>query len=433
MSREAPGIWTVVLAASAGTIIEWYDFYLYGSLAIFFSTLFYPASDPTAAVLISVATFATGFLVRPLGAIVFGSLGDRFGRKHTFLLTLILMGLSTTLVGLLPTFETAGFLAPVTLVLLRLVQGLAIGGEYGGAAVYVAEHAPPDRRGFFTSFIQTTATLGFLVAIIVVLACRLSLGDATFKGWGWRIPFLLSSVLVVLSIYLRLRLQESPIFEAMRRDGSLARSPVRESFGTRDNLGLGLYALFGATAGVGCVWFTGQFYALYFLQSVLKIDFLTANICLATALAIGTPLIVVCGAVSDRIGRQPLMVTGLVLAALLYVPIYMAMTRAAAAQNFGLVTALIVAQMVFVAMVYGPTAAFLAELFPARLRYSSLSLPYHIGTGVVGGLVPLIGLSLVAATGNIYAGLAYPIGIALITAIVNLAFAPTRAAPPRGR
>ncbi|WNV11774.1 MFS transporter [Tardiphaga sp. 709] len=426
-TKDEPGIWTVVLASSAGTIIEWYDFYLYGSLAIFFSTLFYPANEPTAAVLISVATFATGFLVRPLGALLFGSLGDRLGRKHTFLLTLILMGVSTALVGLLPTFETAGYFAPVTLVLLRLIQGLAIGGEYGGAAIYVAEHSPPNRRGFFTSFIQTTATVGFFVAIVVVLTCRLTLGDAAFKEWGWRIPFLLSFLLVFLSIYLRMKLSESPIFEKMRHEGKLARSPVKESFGNRENLGFVMYALFGATAGLGCVWYTGQFYALYFLQSVLKIDFLTANICLASALVIGTPLIVACGAMSDRIGRKSLMVTGLFLAAVLYVPIYMGIASAAASQNFILVTALIVAQLVFVAMVYGPNAAFLVELFPARLRYTSLSLPYHIGTGIFGGLVPLISLSLVAWTGNIYAGLAYPISIAVITAVVNLLCDPRRA------
>ncbi|MCK1604489.1 MHS family MFS transporter [Bradyrhizobium sp. 166] len=419
---DAPNlsIWTVVLASSAGTVIEWYDFYLYGSLAVFFSTLFYPANDPTAAVLISVATFATGFVIRPFGAILFGSLGDRLGRKHTFLLTLILMGISTTAVGLLPTYETIGFAAPVALVLLRLVQGLAIGGEYGGAAIYVAEHAPVNRRGFFTSFIQTTATLGFFVAILVVLACRLSLGEEGFRAWGWRIPFLLSALLVVFSIYLRLKLSESPVFEQMRQAGKVSRAPVRESFGTRQGLGYALYALFGATAGLGCVWYTGQFYALYFLQSVLKVDFLTANVCVAVALALGTPLIVVSGALSDRIGRRPLIVAGLLLAAALYVPIYMGIASATAAHNYVVVTALILAQLIFVALVYGPNAAFLVELFPARLRYTSLSLPYQIGTGIFGGFVPLISLSLVSYTGNIYAGLIYPIAIALMTAAVNV-------------
>ncbi|WP_247777609.1 MFS transporter [Bradyrhizobium sp. CW1] len=419
---DAPNlsIWTVVLASSAGTVIEWYDFYLYGSLAVFFSTLFYPANDPTAAVLISVATFATGFVIRPFGAILFGSLGDRLGRKHTFLLTLILMGISTTAVGLLPTYENIGFAAPVALVLLRLVQGLAIGGEYGGAAIYVAEHAPVNRRGFFTSFIQTTATLGFFVAILVVLACRLSLGEEAFRAWGWRIPFLLSALLVVFSIYLRLKLSESPVFEQMRQAGKVSRAPVRESFGTRQGLGYALYALFGATAGLGCVWYTGQFYALYFLQSVLKVDFLTANVCVAVALALGTPLIVVSGALSDRIGRRPLIVAGLLLAAALYVPIYMGIASATAAHNYVVVTALILAQLIFVALVCGPNAAFLVELFPARLRYTSLSLPYHIGTGIFGGFVPLISLSLVSYTGNIYAGLIYPIAIALMTAAVNV-------------
>jgi MFS family permease len=424
---RAPGIWTVVLASSAGTIIEWYDFYLYGSLAVFFSTLFYPANDPTAAVLISVATFATGFVIRPFGALLFGSLGDRLGRKHTFLLTLVLMGGATTLVGLLPTYSSVGLAAPIALVVLRLVQGLAIGGEYGGAAIYVAEHAPANRRGFFTSFIQTTATVGFFVAILVVLSCRLSLGEEAFRSWGWRIPFLLSALLVVLSIYLRLKLSESPVFEQMRQAGKVSRAPVRESFGTGQGLRYSLYALFGATAGLGCVWYTGQFYALYFLQSVLKMDFLTANICVAVALAIGTPLIVVAGALSDRIGRRPLIVTGLLLAAALYIPIYMGITAAAGVQNYVAVTALILAQLIFVALVYGPNAAFLVELFPARLRYTSLSLPYHIGTGIFGGFVPLISLSLVSYTGNIYSGLIYPMAIAVLTAIVNVLCLPKSA------
>lgn len=417
---RAPGIWTIVLASSAGTIIEWYDFYLYGSLAVFFSTLFYPPNDPTAALLVSVATFATGFVVRPFGALLFGSLGDRLGRKHTFLLTLILMGISTTLVGFLPTYATIGFAAPIALVVLRLVQGLAIGGEYGGAAIYVAEHAPANRRGFFTSFIQTTATVGFFVAILIVLACRLSLGEEAFRAWGWRIPFLLSALLLMLSIYLRMKLSKSPIFEQMRQAGKVSRAPIRESFGTGQGLRYSLYALFGATAGLGCVWYTGQFYALYFLQSVLKMDFLTANVCVAVALAIGTPLIVVSGALSDRIGRRPLIVAGLLLAAALYIPIYMGITAAAAAQNYIAVTALILAQLIFVALVYGPNAAFLVELFPARLRYTSLSLPYHIGTGIFGGFVPLISLSVVSYTGNIYAGLIYPISIAVLTATVNV-------------
>lgn len=424
VDTSAPGIWTVVLASSAGTVIEWYDFYLYGSLAVFFSTLFYPPNDPTVAVLISVATFATGFVIRPFGALVFGSLGDRLGRKHTFLLTLVLMGLSTTLVGFLPTYSSIGFAAPIALVVLRLVQGLAIGGEYGGAVIYVAEHAPATRRGFFTSFIQTTATVGFFVAILVVLACRLTLGEDGFRAWGWRIPFMVSALLVLLSIYLRLKLSESPVFEQMRRQGNVSRSPVRESFGTGQGLRYSLYALFGVTAGLGCVWYTGQFYALYFLQSVLKVDFLTANVCVAIALAIGTPLIVISGSLSDRIGRRPLIVSGLVLAAVLYVPIYMGMTAASTAQNYPLVVALILLQLVFVALVYGPNAAFLVELFPPRLRYTSLSLPYHIGTGVFGGLVPLINLSLVTYSGNIYFGLIYPIGIALLTAIVNVVCLP---------
>ncbi|MGY4573691.1 MFS transporter [Bradyrhizobium sp. USDA 3256] len=424
--------WTIVLASSAGTVIEWYDFYLYGSLAIFFSTLFYPANEPTAAVLVSVATFATGFVVRPLGALVFGSLGDRFGRKHTFLFALILMGASTMLIGCLPTFASAGYGAPIMLVILRLVQGLAIGGEYGGAAIYVGEHAPAGRRGFYTSFIQTTATLGFFLAILVILTCRLSMGDEAFRAWGWRIPFLLSGVLVVMSVYLRFQLTESPVFEDMRKAGKIARSPIRESFADGRNLRLTLYALFGSTAGLGCVWYTGQFYALYFLQSVLKVDFLTANICIAVALAFGTPLFVVFGALSDRIGRRKLMVAGLMLSACMYIPIYMGMSAAVSNSNFVLVTALIFLQLVFAALVYGPNAAFLVELFPPHLRYTSMSLPYHIGTGIFGGFVPLVSLSLVTYFGNIYVGLAYPIAIAALTGIVNVTCYP-RASDARAR
>ena len=331
------------------------------------------------------------------------------------------------MVGCLPTYASIGIAAPIALVVLRLIQGLAIGGEYGGAAIYVAEHAPENRRGFFTSFIQTTATVGFFVAILVVLACRLSLGEEAFRAWGWRIPFLLSALLVVLSTF-RLKLSESPIFEQMRREGKVSRSPVRESFGTGQGLRYSLYALFGATAGLGCVWYTRQFYALYFLQSILKMDFLTANICVAVALAIGTPLIVVAGDLSDRIGRRPLIVTGLLLAAALYIPIYMGITEAASVQNYVAVTALILAQLIFVALVYGPNAAFLVELFPARLRYTSLSLPYHIGTGIFGGFVPLISLSLVSYTGNIYSGLVYPMAIAVLTAAVNVLCLPKSAA-----
>ena len=415
---------TVVLASSLGTVIEWYDFFLYGSLAVFFSTLFFPPGNEVLATVSSLTAFAAGYLVRPLGALIWGSVGDRLGRKRAFLITLVMMGISTTAVGLLPTYASAGWLAPVLLVVLRIVQGLAMAGEYGGAVVYVAEHAPPNRRGFYTSFIQTTATLGLFLAIAVILTTRVSLGDPAFKEWGWRLPFLLSAVLVLLSVWFRMKLDESPVFVAMRAEGKVSRSPVKDSFLTRSGFRLFLVSLFGLTAGLGSVWHCAQFYALYFVQGVLKVDFLQANLCIAAALVIGTPFYVVFGALSDRIGRRGLMVTGLFAAALLIVPIYYGMSVAAAAHNWVALSLLVAALIVLAAMIYGPTAAFLVELYPPQLRYTSLSLPYHIGTAVIGGLGPVIGFSLVAWTGNMFAGLAYPVAIAFITGVVNVVFMP---------
>lgn len=409
----------VIAASSAGTIIEWYDFYLYGSLAVFFSTLFFPPGHPTAALLASLATFGAGFAVRPFGAIVFGRVGDLIGRKYAFLVTLTVMGVSTVLVGLVPTYERVGLIAPAILVALRLLQGLALGGEYGGAATYVAEHAPDAKRGYYTSYIQTTATIGFLLALAVILLCRRSLGDAAFKAWGWRIPFLLSAVLLVVSLYIRVRLRESPLFARLKSLGKSSDAPLRDSFGSRHNWRLILLALLGATAGQAVVWYTGQFYALYFLQTVCKLPYETAYLIVASALVIGTPFFVVCGALSDRIGRKRIMMAGCLLAALTYFPIYHGMTANANPLNVPMEILLVAIQVVYVTMVYGPIAAYLVELFPAKIRYTSMSLPYHLGNGWFGGFTPLIATAIVARTGNIYAGLWYPIAVALMTFVVG--------------
>lgn len=431
----------VILASSVGTVIEWYDFYIFGALATVISGQFFPKENPTAGFLATLATFATGFIVRPFGAIVFGRAGDLVGRKYTFLLTLLIMGGSTFAIGLLPSFEQVGVLAPVLLVCLRLLQGLALGGEYGGAATYVAEHSPDNRRGYFTSFIQTTATIGLLVSIGVILAVRFFLGEARFAEWGWRVPFLVSLLLVMISYYIRTRLEESPVFVKLKAEGKSSTQPLRDAFGNKRNLKLVLLALFGATAGQGCVWYTGQFYALTFLQKTLYIEFVSANLIVALALILATPLFLVFGHLSDKIGRKKIMLTGCVLAAALYVPIYYAMKLAGNpddltaahspdAAAFLILTALVFVQVVFVTMVYGPIAAFLVELFPTRIRYTSMSLPYHVGNGVFGGLTPFIATAVVAATGNIYLGLSYPIGIALITAVVGGLYVPERVGHP---
>lgn len=427
-------LWQVIAASSAGTMIEWYDFYLYGTLAVFFSTLFYPPGNPTAAFLASLATFGAGFAVRPFGAIFFGRVGDLVGRKYAFLVTLVIMGGATTVVGLLPTYEQIGIAAPIILVVLRLLQGLALGGEYGGAATYVAEHAPDDKRGYYTSFIQTTATLGFFVAIGVVLVTRFSLGDVAFRAWGWRVPFLLSAVLVVLSFYIRVRLRESPLFSKLKESGKASTDPLRDSFANKKNWKLILLALFGATAGQAVVWYTGQFYALFFLEKTLNVDYVTTYIIVAVALAIGTPFFLVFGRLSDRIGRKKIMMFGCLLAALTYVPIYMAMSAFANPVNPVMLTLLVTIQVIFVTMVYGPIAAFLVELFPAKIRYTSMSLPYHLGNGVFGGFTPLIAASIVAwamaspneaiRTYAIYTGLAYPILIALMTLVIGTLYLP---------
>ncbi|MDI3280185.1 MAG: MFS transporter [Bacillota bacterium] len=415
-------IWRVIAAATGGTLIEWYDFYIYGSLATIISSVFFPPAHPTIGFLLTLATFATGFAVRPFGALVFGRLGDLVGRKYAFLLTLLIMGGSTMAIGLIPGYASIGIAAPLIVLGLRLLQGLALGGEYGGAAVYVAEHAPDDRRGFYTSFIQITATLGLFVSLGVILAVRLSLGEDAFKAWGWRIPFLLSIVLLALSVYLRLKLKESPLFNRLKQAGKTSQNPLKDSLGNTRNWKLIILALLGATAGQGVVWYTGQFYALYFLQNTLKVPFVTANIVIAAALLLATPFFVFFGWLSDRVGRKKVMMAGNLLAALTYYPIYKGMAAFANPVNPVMLTLLVFIQVLYVTMVYGPIAAFLVELFPAKIRYTSLSLPYHLGNGWFGGFTPLIATSAVAATGNIYAGLVYPISVAVMTLVVGTLF-----------
>ena len=471
MSRttDAPpgpaAIWRVILASSVGTMIEWYDFYIFGSLATVISPLFYPAGNDGLALIAYLSTFAVGFVVRPFGALIFGSIGDLVGRKYAFLVTLVLMGGATAIVGVLPTYATIGMAAPIALLLIRIVQGLALGGEYGGAAVYVAEHVPDGRRGFYTSFIQITATLGLFCSLAVILAVQNAMTPADFKSWGWRLPFLISIGLVGISLYIRLRMKESPIFQHIKSAGLTSARPLKEAFTEWVNLKRVLISLFGATAGQGVIWYTGQFYALFYLQTILKVHPTSANYIIATALLFGMPLFVVMGALSDHVGRKRLMMAGCLLAVVSYLPIYHAMQRAAGS---GVVTAisqrnpvtgaisltpqamvggvltpapevltyrgvgelatnrsawmlvgLVFVQVVLVTMVYGPIAAYLVEAFPARIRYTAMSLPYHIGNGVFGGLLPLIGLSVIGRTGNIYAGLYYPIGVAAITFVVG--------------
>lgn len=410
----------IIAASSVGTLIEWYDFYIYGSLAVVFSGMFFPPGNSTAALLVTIAAFGTGFVIRPIGAMVFGRMGDRIGRKKTFLTTLLLMGGATTLIGLLPTYETIGVAAPILLVVMRLLQGLAIGGEYGGAAIYIAEHAPTSKRGSYTSILQTTATVGLLLSIVVIVLCRILLGEAEFNSWGWRIPFLLSSLLVIFSLKVRMKMHESPVFEQMRKEGSLSKSPIRDTIANKRSLALLIVALFGVTAGLGVAWYTSQFYTLYFLQSVLKVEFLTANLCVGAGLVLGTPFFIIFGRLSDRFGRFPFIVTGLVLSGLSYIPLFAWIQSAAAAQSYVQVVVAILIQIIFVAMVYGPTAAFLVELFPPQIRYTGVSLSYHLGTGVFGGFTPLIALAVNASTGNQLAGLVYPIAITLFSAFVCL-------------
>ena len=418
---DARTLRSVIGASSAGTIIEWYDFYLFGSLATIIAAKFYPDGNEMVGFLKTLATFAAGFAVRPFGALVFGRIGDMVGRKYAFMLTLLIMGGSTAVIGILPGHETIGIAAPIILVTLRLLQGLALGGEYGGAAVYVAEHSPAHKRGFYTSFIQITATFGLFISLLVVLGTQNAMSESSFQDWGWRLPFLLSVVLVGVSYYIRRRMQESPVFLALKAQGKTSTAPIRDSYGTAARWKVFALVLIGATAGQAVVWYTGQFYALFFLQTVLKVDSDLAYIIIATALAIGTPFFLVFGALSDRLGRKRVMMAGNLIAAISYYPIYQAMHHYAqpATFNTAMLILLVLVQVIFVTMVYGPIAAFLVEAFPARIRYTSLSLPYHFGNGWFGGFLPFIATALVARTGNIYAGLWYPIGVALLTFVVG--------------
>jgi len=523
----------VIFASSLGTVFEWYDFYLYGSLAAIIAKQFFAGTDPNTAFIFALLAFAAGFLVRPFGAIVFGRLGDMVGRKYTFLVTILLMGVSTFVVGLLPNYESIGIAAPVILISLRILQGLALGGEYGGAATYVAEHAPDDKRGAFTAWIQTTATLGLFLSLMVILATRTAIGEEAFADWGWRIPFLVSVFLLAISVWIRLSMNESPAFQRMKDEGKVSKAPLSEAFGQWKNLKLVILALVGLTAGQAVVWYTGQFYALFFLTQTLKVDGPTANILIAAALLIGTPFFIVFGSLSDKIGRKNIIMAGCIIAALTYFPIFKALTHyanpalesaqinapvvvtadpkecqfqfnptgtkkftsscdiakaklAAASVNYKnelaepgtiatikvgdkvlesysaaglskedatardkqftdalkemikeagypakadpaqinkpMVLLLLVLLVLYVTMVYGPIAAMLVEMFPTRIRYTSMSLPYHIGNGWFGGLLPTTAFALVAYKGDIYYGLWYPIIIAMVTAVIGILF-----------
>ena len=424
----------VVVASSVGTVIEWYDFYVFGALAPILAPLFFPSSSETAALLNTLATFGAGFAVRPLGALVFGRIGDMVGRKYAFMITLLIMGAATAAIGLLPTVASVGIAAPIMLVLLRLLQGLALGGEYGGAAIYVAEHAPAHRRGFFTSFIQATATLGLLVSLVVILATRALIGEDAFKAWGWRVPFLLSTLLVIVSYYIRRRMQESPVFRRMKEEGTVSRMPIREAFGTWERWKIFLAVLFGVVAGQAVVFYTGQFFALFFIQKVLKLSLTDSYVTVALGIVIGTPFYLLSGSLSDRIGRKRMIVGGLFLAAAALYPIYRGMmwaggpvsgegAAAVALHPHIIVLALLVAAQVFlVTLSYGPMAAFLVETYPARIRYTSMSLPYHLGNGWFGGFTPFIAASMVAAYKSPFAGLVYPIAVCTIGGVIGLLF-----------
>ena len=457
-TTSSKGLVGVITASSVGTLIEWYDFYIFGSLAVVIATKFFPAGDPTAALLSTLATFGAGFVVRPFGALVFGRLGDLAGRKFTFLLTLVLMGLSTFAIGCIPAFETIGYWAPVLVLLLRLLQGLALGGEYGGAATYVAEHAPSTARGFWTSWIQTTATIGLFLSLAVIITVKQSMSVADFNEWGWRIPFWISIIMVGVSIVIRLRMQESPLFARLKQTGTTSSNPLRESFGNRLNLKFVLLALFGATMGQGVVWYTGQFYALSFIQNTLHVELAQASRLIMWALLLGTPFFIFFGWLSDKIGRKWIMLAGMLLAVFLYRPLYTAMyeigtsaehtvanvnstvnTILLSDTGFWQLVGLVFIQVVLVTMVYGPIAAFLVELFPTRIRYTSMSLPYHVGNGIFGGMLPLVATYLtsqaaraneVAAKGGLplpydkpyLEGLWYPMAVAGVCFVIGALF-----------
>ena len=417
------GLPYVIAASSAGTMIEFYDFFLFASLASVLAEQFYPPGNPNVGFVSTLATFAVGLAVRPLGSLLFGRIGDKAGRKTTFLATLLLMGASTAAIGLLPGYAQIGIAAPVLLLTCRMFQGLAIGGEYGGAATYVAEHAPEHRRGVYTSFIQAMPTLGLFVSTVVVLVTRDVAGGAAFAAWAWRIPFLLSLVLVVISYYIRVRLDESPVFAALKAAGHTSVTPVRDSFGTWERWRVFLIVLFGAAAGQAVLAYASQVYVLFFLQRVLEVPLRTSYVAMAGALLLLLPLFVVFGALSDRIGRKPVMLGGNLLAVLTFYPIYYAIRAAASPPRLAALTLLVFLQMVPLALAYAPFAAYLVETFPARIRYTSVSLPYNLGNGWFGGFLPLIATTVVAQTGNIYAWLVYPVAVALVTVAVGSLFA----------
>jgi len=430
-------LWQVIIASSVGTVIEWYDFYIFGSLSAIISLSFFPKNDPTAAFLSTLAAFGAGFIARPFGGIIFGRLGDRIGRKYTFLLTLLLMGGSTFAIAFIPSYSQIGLVAPAILLLLRIIQGLALGGEYGGAATYVAEYAPDAHRGKYTSYIQTTATLGFFVSIIVVLVCQNIIGAEDFKEWGWRIPFALSGILVIVSYFIRRNMHESPLFSKLKAEGRLSQNPLKEAFASKENRRLMLIAMFGAIVGQGVVWHTGQFYAQIFINKILQVDFVTTNLVIAASLVVGTPLFVVFGSLSDRVGRKVIMLGGMALAAIFYYPLFAWMSDivgkegtmvdgAVQLTNWGKIELAFICSLLvtFAAMAYGPIAAFLVELFPTKIRYTSLSIPYHFANGVFGGCAPFVATWLGAATHSNFAGIFYPITLAAITVIVGIIYLP---------
>jgi len=410
----------IITASSVGTLIEWYDFYLYGVLAVFFAKHFFPPGNDNLALLASLAVFWFGFILRPFGAIFFGHLGDLIGRKFTFMLTLVMMGAATFLVGCIPSYAAWGIAAPIVILLMRALQGLALGGEYGGAATYIAEHAPDGKRGLYTSWIQTTATMGIVLALLVVLICRQAMGDAVFGDWGWRIPFLLSAILVLLSGYIRLKLAESPLYARLKEEGKSSTNPIKDTYTSGRNWGLMAIALFGATAPEGVVWYTSQFYALIYMTAVLKINYITVYVILMIALTVGSLFFVFFGWLSDHIGRRNIMTLGFALAVVTYWPVFTWLETFR--DNPVILTVLVFYLVILVTMVYGPIAAFLVELFPARIRYSSMSMPYHIGNGWFGGGVPFIGTAVAQGTGIALGALFYPMAVAAVGVVVSLAY-----------
>jgi MFS family permease len=414
----------VVIAAAVGNVIEWYDFYIFGSLAAILAVKFFEKSHPVAAFLSTVALFTIGFLIRPLGALVFGRIGDRVGRKYTFLLTLSGMGLSTALIGIVPSYAKIGIMAAIILFVLRLIQGLCLGGEYGGAITYVAEHVPDENRGYYTGWLQTSPTLGIVLSLAVILGTQRAVGTDAFNEWGWRVPFLLSFLMVAVAIYIRLRLQETPIFQALKAKGQTAANPWREAF-LSQNLKYVLIASI-VVLGEGCVWYSSQFWALYFLQTVTKMDLTTRSLIVGLGLLIATPTLILFGWLSDKIGRKPVILAGFFLAAVTYYPLYVALGFYARpeAVNYPMAILIVVILVSYVGMVYGPIGAFLAEYFPARIRYSSVSVPYHIGNGWGGGLVPFITSAVYLSTHSVGWALAYPIAVPAVAFVLSLFLMP---------